>query len=213
MSDERTGFWGELRNAFVRGIGVMIPVAITFWVFSTLLNWMDGFLSPLFERWIGQPAPGLGFLGMIVLILAIGLLTKNLVGRVILSWFERLLRSIPIVRSVYGAIKDLFGALSLGAKSRTFRDVAMVEYPRPGLFCIGFVTNEMSFTPENGIVKQFTNVYIPNPPNPTSGFLALVPSQDVITLDLSIEEGLKLVLSGGIVVPEDLSERRKHKGQ
>lgn len=191
----------------------MIPVAITFWVFSTLLNWMDGFLSPLFERWIGQPAPGLGFLGMIVLIVVIGLLTKNLVGRVILSWFEQLLRSIPIVRSVYGAIKDLFGALSLGAKSRTFRDVVMVEYPRPGLFCIGFVTNEMSFTPENKNVKQFTNVYIPNPPNPTSGFLALVPSPDVITLDLSIEEGLKLVLSGGIVVPENLSERRKDKGQ
>ena len=94
---------------------------------------------------------------MVVLILIIGLLTKNLVGRVILSWFERLLQSIPIVRSVYGAIKDLFGALSLGAKSRTFRDVAMIEYPRPGLFCIGFVTNEMSFTPEDKKVKHSYN--------------------------------------------------------
>lgn len=213
MSEDRTGLWGELRNAFVRGIGVLIPVAITFWVFSTLLNWMDGFLSPLFERLIGRPTPGLGFLGMVVLIMIIGLLTRNLAGRFILSWFERFLKSIPIVRSVYGAVKDLFGALTPGAKSRTFRDVVMIEYPRPGLFCIGFVTNEMSFKRADDEEKHFTNVYIPNPPNPTSGFLALVPSRDVITLDLSIEEGLKLVLSGGIVVPGALSERRKNKGQ
>ena len=211
MSGEQTGFWGELRNAFVRGIGVLIPVAITFWVFSTLLNWMDGFLSPVIEHWIGHPVPGLGFVAMVVIIMIIGLLTRNLVGKVVLTWFERLLRSIPIVRSVYGAIKDLFGALSLGAKSRTFREVVMIEYPRPGLFCIGFVTNEMSFQPAAKKTKNFTNVYIPNPPNPTSGFLALVPSRDVITLDLTIEEGLKLVLSGGIVVPELLSERRKHR--
>jgi len=211
MNDEPSRFWEEIRNAFVRGVGVLIPVAITFWVFSTLLNWMDSFLSPVIERWMGYPAPGLGFLAMVMMILIIGLLTRNLVGKVILAWIERLLRSIPIVRSVYGAIKDLFGALSLGAKSRTFREVVMVEYPRQGLFCIGFVTNEMSFQPTGKKAKNFLNVYIPNPPNPTSGFLALVPLQDVITLDISIEEGLKLVLSGGIVVPENLSERIKKK--
>jgi len=210
MSYQQTGLWAELRNAFVRGVGVLIPVAITFWFFSTLLNWMDSFLSPVIEKLIGGPAPGLGFAAMVVLILLVGFLAKNLVGRIIVAWFEQVLRSIPIVRSVYGAIKDLFGALNPGGKSRTFREVVMVEYPRPGLFCIGFVTNQMTFHPADRPPTEFTNVYIPNPPNPTSGFLALVPKTDVITLELTIEEGLKLVLSGGIVLPGELKQRQTH---
>ena len=210
MSNRGAGIWEELRNAFVRGIGVLIPVAITFWFFSTLLNWMDSFLSPVIESLIGRPAPGLGFAAMVVLILLVGFLAKNLVGRIVVAWLEQLLRSIPIVRSVYGAIKDLIGALTPGGKSRTFREVVMVEYPRPGLFCIGFLTNEMTFHRADGDAIDFTNVYIPNPPNPTSGMLVLVPKGDVITLDLSVEEGLKLVLSGGIVLPGKLKQRQTH---
>jgi uncharacterized membrane protein len=206
MNDTSTLF-GELRSAFIRGVGVLIPLAVTFWVFSTLLNWMDGFLSPLFERLLGQPAPGLGFLAMLMIIVLVGLLTKNLIGHLLFTWFERLIRSIPVVRAVYGAIKDLFGAVALGGKSKTFRQVVMVEFPRPGLFCVGFVTNEMTYEAGGGNRTEFTNVYIPNPPNPTSGVLVLVPTKDVITLDLSVEEGLKLVLSGGIVVPERFAPR------
>ena len=208
MSEEPTGLWAELRNAFVRGIGVLIPVFITFWFFSTMLNWMDSFLSPVIEQFIGRPAPGLGFAAMLILVLLVGLLAKNLVGKIIVAWLEQLLRSIPIVRSVYGAIKDLFGALNPGGTSKTFREVVMVEYPRPGLYCIGFVTNQMIFQPTDRPSTEFTNVYIPNPPNPTSGFLALVPRKDVVTLDLTIEEGLKLVLSGGIVLPGELKQRQ-----
>jgi len=210
MSDEPSGFLANLRNTFVRGVGVLIPVAITFWFFSTLLNWMDSFLSPVFEKLIGTTIPGLGFAAMLVLILLVGFLAKNLVGRIVVAWFEQVLRSIPIVRSVYGAVKDLFGALTPGGNSRTFREVVMVEYPRPGLYCIGFVTNQMIFHQADLQQIEFTNVYIPNPPNPTSGFLALVPTRDVITLDLTIEEGLKLVLSGGIVLPHELKQRQKH---
>jgi uncharacterized membrane protein len=145
---------------------------------------------------------------MVVLIVLVGLLARNLVGRIVVAWLEQVLRSIPIVRSVYGAIKDLIGALTPGGKGRTFREVVMVEYPRTGLFCIGFLTNEMTFHRSDGSATEFTNVYIPNPPNPTSGVLVLVPKHDVITLDLSIEEGLKLVLSGGIVLPEKLNQRK-----
>jgi len=208
MNDESTGTWGELRNAFIRGIGVLIPVGLTFWFFRAMLNWVDGIFSPVLERWLGREVPGLGFLTMLVLILLVGLLTRNLVGRLLFTWFERLLRAIPIVRSVYGAIKDLVGAFALGGKSKTFRQVVMVEYPRLGLYCIGFVTNESTFASSDHKTQEFTNVYIPNPPNPTSGVLVLVPKRDVITLDLTIEEGLKLVLSGGIVVPGVLTQRQ-----
>jgi uncharacterized membrane protein len=207
MNDERTGAWDELRNAFVRGIGVLFPLGVTFWFFRSLLNWVDGIFSPALEQWLGREVPGLGFLTMVVLILIVGLLTRNLVGHLLFTWFERLLRSIPFVRSVYGAIKDLVGAFALGGKSKTFRQVVMVEYPRPGLYCIGFVTNESTFSSSDQRVQEFTNVYIPNPPNPTSGVLVLVPKQDVITLEMSIEEGLKMVLSGGIVVPRTLTQR------
>jgi uncharacterized membrane protein len=114
------------------------------------------------------------------------------------------------VRSVYSAVKDLVGAFVLGDKSKTFRHVVLIEYPRPGLFCIGFVTNEMHFEYHDGRQVEFVNVYIPNPPNPTSGFLVLVPRTDAVPLALSIEEGLKLVLSGGIVLPGTVRARQAH---
>ncbi|MCC6397057.1 MAG: DUF502 domain-containing protein [Bacteroidetes bacterium] len=201
-------FFGQIRTLFLRGIGVLIPVGLTYWFFEALLNAVDGILRPHLERWIGHQVPGLGFLSMIVLILLVGLLTRNLIGRLFLGWFENLLTTIPFVRSVYSAIKELVGAFAIGDKSKTFRQVIMTEYPRPGLYCIGFVTNEMPFRSAEGISKDFLNVYIPNPPNPTSGFLVLIPKDEAIKLDLSIEEGLKLVLSGGIVVPDVLTGSR-----
>jgi len=203
----RRSFWGLVRSTFLRGIGVIIPLGLTYWFFQALLNAVDGILRPHLEEWIGRQVPGLGFISMIVLILLVGLLTRNLIGRLFLAWFENLLRTIPFVRSVYSAIKDLVSAFAIGGKSKTFRQVVMTQYPRSGLYCIGFVTNEMPCTMPDGRRIDFLNVYIPNPPNPTSGFLVLIPREEAITLNLSIEDGLKLVLSGGIVIPEKLTGR------
>lgn len=186
---------------------VIIPLALTFWFFRALLNAVDGILSPLLEQWLGREIPGLGFVSMLVIILIVGLLTRNIVGRLLFSWFENFLKSVPFVRSVYSAIKDLVGAFTLGGKGKTFREVVLVEYPRPGLYTIGFVTNQMPFDGRDGKSLDFLNVYIPNPPNPTSGVLILVPKHDAIPLDITIEQGLKLVLSGGIVTPERLTAR------
>lgn len=205
--DLRKSFFGHIRTTFLRGIAVIIPLGLTYWFFESLLNAVDGILRPHLEQWIGRQVPGLGFVSMLVLILLVGLLTRNLIGRLFLAWFENLVRSIPFVRSVYAAIKDLVGAFSIGSKSKTFRQVIMTEYPRPGLYAIGFVTNEMPYRGTDGMRKEFLNVYIPNPPNPTSGFLVLVPKDQAVKLDLSIEEGLKLVLSGGIVIPPVLTGR------
>lgn len=204
----RKSVFGHIRTTFLRGIGVLIPLWITWWFFEAFLNAVDGILRPQLEAWIGHRVPGLGVLSVVVLILLVGLLTRNILGRLFLAWFENLLRSIPFVRSVYSAVKDLVSAFAMGGQSKTFRQVIMTEYPRKGLFCIGFVTNEMRFRADDGAITEFFNIYIPNPPNPTSGMLVLVPRAEAIALDLSIEEGLKLVLSGGIVVPELLSGRR-----
>jgi uncharacterized membrane protein len=197
-------FFGTLRTTFLRGIGIIIPLGLTYWFFSALLNAVDSILSPLLEQIIGRHVPGLGFLTMLVIILLVGLLTRNLLGRLFFAWLENFLATIPFVRSVYSAVKDLVGAFVLGGKGKTFRQVVMVEYPRRGLYTIGFVTNAMAFTGADGSVTDFLNVYIPNPPNPTSGVLVLVPTPEAVPLSLSIEEGLKLVLSGGIVLPEKL---------
>jgi len=207
MSDTERTFLGELRSTFVRGSVLIIPVALTYWFFHALLNAIDGILSPLFEEFIGHQVPGLGFGAMIVLVIIIGLLSRNLVGRVLLSWFERALGSIPFVRGVYGAIKDLIGAFTVGGKGNTFRQVVLIEYPRKDLYTIAFVTNEMSFTSSSGKLLTFVNVYIPNPPNPTSGVLILVPKNDAVVLNLTIEQGLKLVLSGGIVTSGMIAQK------
>jgi uncharacterized membrane protein len=202
MVDIKKTFLGHVRTTFLRGVGVIIPLGLTYWFFQALLNGIDGIFSPILTHWIGQQIPGLGFLTMLVLILLMGLLTRNLVGRLFFAWFESILQSIPLVRSVYGAIKDLVSAFNVGGKSNTFRLVIMMEYPRPGLYCLGFVTNESVFAGPPRV--EMYHVYIPNPPNPTSGFLALVPKSEAIPLALSVEEGLKLVLSGGIVTPASL---------
>lgn len=207
MSNSSTSFWSEIRITFVRGAAVIIPVALTVWFFQALLNVIDGILSPVFEALLGRQVPGLGFISMIVLVLLVGLLSRNLFGRVFFNFFEKMLRSIPFVRGVYGAIKDLVSAFSLGEKGKTFREVVLVPYPRQGLYTIAFVTNEMTYIAADNTRTEFLNIYIPNPPNPTSGILILVPRKDAIHLNLTIEQGLKLVLSGGIVTPEELTER------
>jgi uncharacterized membrane protein len=199
-------FWGELRTTFLRGFVVSIPVALTYWFFSALLSGIDGILSPILEGILGRKIPGLGFISMMVIILLVGLLSRNIAARVLLNAFEKLLQQIPFVRAVYGAIKDLVGALGVGGKGKSFREVVLIEYPRAGLYTIAFVTNEMPYVAMNNDQKNFVNVYIPNPPNPTSGLLILVPREQAVKVNLTIEQGLKLVLSGGIVVPEILQQ-------
>ncbi|MBP1678707.1 MAG: hypothetical protein H6Q29_618 [Bacteroidetes bacterium] len=208
MDNFRTSFAGHVRAAFLRGVVVIIPLVLTYWVFSGLLNAIDGVFSPALEQWLGREVPGLGFLTMVVLILLVGLLTRNLIGRLLFAGFENVLNSIPFVRSVYSAVRDLISAFVSGDKTKTFREVVMVEYPRPGLYCIGFVTNRIPYRGKAGEASDFVSVYFPNPPNPTSGFLIFVPRDRAVPLAITVEEGLKLVLSGGIVLPDQFTELR-----
>lgn len=210
MDNFRKSFVAHLRTAFLRGIVVIIPLVLTYWVFSGLLNAIDGVFSPALETWLGREVPGLGFLTMLVLIFLVGFLTKNLLGRLLFAGFENVLSSIPFVRSVYSAVRDLVSAFVFGDKSKTFREVVMIEYPRPGLYCIGFVTNRVKYRRNAEGSIEFVSVYIPNPPNPTSGFLIFVPRDQAIRLAITVEEGLKMVLSGGIVLPENFTELRAH---
>ena len=155
MNDVRKTSFGHIRTTFLRGIAVIVPLGLTYWFFQALLNAVDGIFSPLLTNWLGREIPGLGFLTMLVLILTVGLLTRNLVGRLMFAWFENLLRSIPFVRSVYSGIKDLVNAFNIGGNSKTFRLVVMLEWPRKGVFCIGFVTNESVFAGPDPPATEF----------------------------------------------------------
>lgn len=206
MKNAKVRLTGGIRLAFLRGIVIIVPLVLTFWVFQALLNSVDGILSPIFDEVLGRKIPGLGFISMVLLVLIVGLLTKNLIGRIILKSFERFIVAIPVVRSVYSAVRDLVGAFVTEGKGTTFRQVVMVQYPRQGLYCIGFVTNETTLVRGSEQI-EFINVYFPHPPNPTSGVLIMVPRHEVIPLEMTIEQGLKLVLSGGIVTPKHLHVR------
>ncbi|MBI3364202.1 MAG: DUF502 domain-containing protein [Ignavibacteriae bacterium] len=191
-NDRRTSFWGPLRTTFGRGLAVIVPVVITIWVLNSLFNAIDGIISPIFDQFLHKHIPGLGFISMIVLIFLVGILSRNLIGRAMGSAFERVITSIPLARTIYSTMKDL---MQIGGKGKSFRQVVLIEYPRHGVMTIGFVTNEITIENRTGS-DEMISVYIPNPPNPTSGMLVLVPRKEIQVLDMSVEEGLKLVLSG-----------------
>ena len=196
--------WQFFRSTFGRGLVVIVPVVITIWVLQGLFNAVDGIISPIFDGVLYRHIPGLGFVAMIILILLIGLQTRNLFGMALLKSFERLISSIPLARTIYSAMKDLLSAFQSGKKGKSFRQVVLVEYPRRELWTIGFVTNELSFLHAVPI-EELVSVYIPNPPNPTSGMLILAPRGSIQVLDITVEDGLKLVLSGGIVAPDHIA--------
>ena len=200
-------FWQSLRGTFGRGVIVLLPVVITIWFFNLLFTTVDGIISPVFDQLLYRHIPGLGFVTMLILILMVGVLSRNLIGLAIFKFFERLIFSIPLARTIYSATKDLLNAFGGGKQGRSFREVVLVEYPRPGIHTIGFVTNELSVELDTEPGKMIS-IYILNPPNPTSGMLILTRRESVKVLDLSVEEGLKLVLSAGIVTPGTIRDKK-----
>jgi len=198
--------WAKMRTAFFRGLVIFIPVAVTVWFVTVLFNMIDGIISPVqpvLERWIGTRVPGLGVVTFIIIVLVLGVVSRFILGTLLLRALERILMSIPLVRSIYSATKDLLQAFSLGKKGKTFRKVLLVEYPRKGIYTVGFMTNEIIVNGAGRTSRKMLSIYVPNPPNPTSGVLILVPESDATPLDMSVEEGLKMVLSGGIVSPAE----------
>jgi uncharacterized membrane protein len=198
--------WARMRTAFFRGLVIFIPVAVTVWFVTVLFNMIDGIISPIqpiLQNWIGTRIPGLGVVAFIIIVLILGVASRFILGTLLLRALERILMSIPLVRSIYSATKDLLQAFSLGKKGKTFRKVLLVEYPRKGIYTVGFMTNEIIVNGTGRTSRKMLSIYVPNPPNPTSGVLILVPESDAKPLDISVEEGLKMVLSGGIVSPAE----------
>jgi uncharacterized membrane protein len=195
----------SIRRKFLAGIVVTVPVVATILALGFLLRHLDALLGPWIGTLIGRTVPGLGLVATLLLVLLVGVVATNFAGRRLISFVERAFTSLPLVRRVYGASKDIVESATLSQR-HVLREVVMLEHPRRGAYSYGFVT---SYTTRHGVdgPNRLANVFIPGPPIPTTGNLVAVPVEDLTYLEMSIDEALKLVLSLGITSPPELHGR------
>lgn len=198
----------RLRAYFLTGILVTAPISITLYLAWLFISFIDdrvaAVLPPQFnpETYLPFSVPGLGVLIVVVSLTFIGSITAGFLGRLILRVNENLLARMPVIRSVYGAVKQILETV-LAQQSAAFRQVVLVEYPRRGMWVLGFITGTTQGEVQNLTEDMLINIFVPTTPNPTSGFLIFVPREEVIVLDMPVEDGIKMVVSGGIVTPPD----------
>ncbi len=186
----------RLRNYFFNGVVIFISIVATAYVVWVVFNFLDGLLSPFVDAMIGVHIPGLGLLVALLLILLIGGLTGIALGRKIVDFLEGLLLRIPIVRGIYSIIKQV-SATFLLPQSQGFKKVVLVEFPRKGMYSLGFTTGTTVGEIQEKTRERVINVFIPTSPNPTSGFFVMVPEASLIYLDMSVQKAVRFVISGG----------------
>ncbi|MCL6551787.1 MAG: DUF502 domain-containing protein [Firmicutes bacterium] len=191
----------RLRTYLIAGLLVVLPVAVTVAVLRALFRVLDSVLAPVFAL-AGLRVPGLGLLSGVALILLAGAMASNVLGRRLVEAFDRFMLRIPLARSVYAATKQLADSI-LHPNRMALKEAVLVEWPRKGLYTVGFVTGEGRGEIRAVAGERVVSVFIMTTPNPTSGFVCLVPESQVVRLQMSIEDALKLVVSGGIVAPPE----------
>lgn len=187
--------WFKVR--FITGFFVTVPIVLTAWVLWIFYSEVDGVLAPVYEHVLGRRVPALGFLTAIALIFVIGLLATNVVGRRVLQWGERLIRRVPLVRRVYPTVKDFVDAFSPSRRSG-FREFVVVEHPREGCYSYAFLTGDLHV--EGTKPERLVTVFVPTN-HLYLGDIVLVPKDAVVSTGLSIEEGIRIILSAGTAAP------------
>ena len=195
----------SLRRLLVAGTLVWLPIIATIWVVDFVITLMDRTLVLLPQRYqpqvlLGFHIPGLGVIFAFVVVLLTGLLVTNLIGRQLVGFWEELMHRIPLVRSVYGGVRSF--TESVLSSSHSFRQVVAVEFPRPGIWSIGFVTAEEVVEVSRRTGEHLTCVFVSTAPNPTSGFLLLVPQAQLIALEMSVDAAMKMIVTCGVVLPD-----------
>ena len=204
---KRTVF-GRIRAYFFAGILVTAPIGISLWITWGIIKFFDAqvvrLIPPQYnpETYLPITLPGLGLVLTIIVLTLVGWLAAGLMGRWLVRISGQVMASMPVVRNIYSAVKQIMETI-LAQKSNAFRHVVLFEYPRKGIWSMGFVTGVTSGEVQNVIDAEMINVFVPTTPNPTSGFLLFVPKKDVHYLNMSSEEGFKMLVSTGIVTPPD----------
>ena len=196
------------RNRLITGILVALPFLAIIWLFTRLVGIIDGIvwsvvpdaLNP--NTYIDAPFWFVSLIIAVVVLLALGMFVSNAVGRRVLRAGERVLARVPVISPIYSGIKQILNTVA-NQKDRAFRDVCLIEYPKAGVWAVGFVTADVSGAPKTQLGEDYLCVFVPTTPNPTSGFLLFVPRADVKLLDMTPEEGAKLIISGGMVTSNE----------
>ena len=207
----------KLRSYFIAGVLVTAPIAITIWLTISIISFLDrtvkNLILPEFsmeEYWTLYSIPGLGIFVAVVFILLVGMFATNIMGRFFVRIGESILDRLPVVRSLYGATKQIFETV-FADKADAFREVVMIEYPRKDMWVLGFLTGTAKGEIQANTEEDVVNIFVPTTPNPTSGFLLFVPRKDVKVLNLTIEQGIKLIVSAGIITPDKMEALEAEK--
>lgn len=203
----------NLKNIFLTGLAVIVPVGLTLYILVFLIGMMDGLLAFIPRQYhptalFGFHIPGLGILFTVLLIFGCGLMTKSIIGRKIVLYGEGLLNRIPVVRSIHMAFKKIVDSMVF-YRNRSFKKVVLVEFPRKGAFCVAFVTGEPAVEVREKSGRRCVSVYVPTTPNPTSGYFIMFPEEEVIPLDMSVEDAFTLIISAGIVNPPERLQKEQ----
>jgi uncharacterized membrane protein len=194
-----------MRKYVIAGLLVWMPLGITFLVIRAIVGLLDRTLLLLPEvyqpdNWLGVHIPGLGVVLAAVLVLTTGMIVANFLGKRLIAAWEHFLARIPLVRSLYAGIKQIMEAV-LSTDAKSFRKVLLIEYPRKGVWSLAFMTSDNLGEVQAKTTEDVISVFIPTTPNPTSGFVIMVPRTEVIELDMAVEDGLKMIISLGVAVP------------
>jgi len=189
--------WQKLRKIILSGLFAVLPLAATIWILRIIFVFLEGLTAPILKR-LNIEIPGVGLLLTLLIIFLLGLFVTNILGKRLFLWGEKILHNIPMVSTIYSTIKQITNAFS-GSTVRSFQKVIFIEYPRQGLWTLSFVTNQ-SKTSDG---KEYYHVFVPTTPNPTSGIFTIILKQDAVLTEISVEDGLKAIISGGILDPGD----------
>ncbi len=203
--------WQKISGYFLRGLITLLPLLVTIWLLMVLFNFLDGILGTILTAVIGRHIPGLGLIAMILLIFLVGFFATYIIGAQLFKLGEEILYRVPIVKSVYSAVKQLNDVLFMQKSAEEFRRACIVEYPRKGIWSLGFVTSDAAAEIEVKAKEKMINVFVANTPTPATGFLIVVPARDVILLDMKIEDAFKYIVSGGVLKPSTLPSEIRHK--
>ncbi|MFL3044435.1 MAG: DUF502 domain-containing protein [Candidatus Neomarinimicrobiota bacterium] len=189
--------WAFFKRITFAGLFAIVPLALTFYIIKTIIVFLDQLTAPIMAR-INLEIPGFGLILTLLIIFALGVFVTNVLGRRLFSWGERLISSIPLVKNIYNTLKQITNAFSGATKTENYQRVIYIQYPRKELWTISFVTGDS--VDKSG--EEYYHVFVPTTPNPTSGVFIIIPKKDAIEADLTVEEGLKAVISGGLLAPK-----------
>lgn len=196
------------KRRFFAGLLVLVPIIFTLLIIGWFFQFIDGLIGTFYDNILGYHIPGLGFISAVVFIFIVGVISTNVFGKKVIEFFEKIILRIPVFKSIYTAVKQLVDAFSPESKGSSFKRFVIVEYPRPGVYSFGFLTKEYTIKKgKEGNEQPLRAVYIPTN-HLYFGEIALFGEKEVFYTDIPIEEGIKIILSGGIASPERISEAK-----